>query len=71
MFVTIKVGSITNAQRAAKALRMRGYRPTVDRLSNPQTTDGCGYVIKVATDDKNKVIRILNSSGVHILGVED
>lgn len=71
MSFQIKLGSVTNAQRAVSALRKRGYKPLLSRLQNPKPGDGCGYVIKMSADDQNKVLRILLRSGINILGVED
>lgn len=70
MYLVIKVGSITNAQRAKSVLRGRGFRPILSRIENPGPSDGCGYVVKVYTNDDNKAIRILENAGVSILGVE-
>lgn len=70
MYFVIKVGSITNAQRAAKILRSRGYKSTLTRLENPLPPDGCGYVVKVAADDSDAVVKLLKNSGVAVLGVE-
>ncbi|MFR5877022.1 MAG: putative Se/S carrier-like protein, partial [Eubacterium sp.] len=69
MYFAIKVGSITNAQRARNVLRSKGYKPSLSRIENPLPGDGCGYVIKVAADDQNKLLRILRSSGITVLGV--
>lgn len=70
MFFAIKVGSITNAQRAKNVLRNKGYRPILSRNENPLPGDGCGYLIKVEADDESKVVRILENSGITVLGVE-
>lgn len=69
MYYIVKVGSITNAQRGVRVLKAHGYRPMLNRLENPTKSDGCGYVIKVYSDS-DKVINILRSSGVTILGVD-
>ncbi len=69
MYYTIKVGSITNAQRGVRLLKNKGYRPTMSRLENPSKSDGCGYVIKVYSDSE-KVINILRAGSVMILGVD-
>lgn len=71
MSFQIKLGSITNAQRALRILRKKGYKPVLSRLQNPKVGDGCGYVIKMDNADQNKIIRILNNSGINILGVEN
>ncbi len=65
----IKVGSVTNAQRAMKLLKSKNFRPSLSRIENPQPNDGCGYVVKVSAND-DSVIRFLEKSGINILGVE-
>ncbi len=70
MFVSIKVGSITNAQRANKALRNHSIRSTLSRLENPSATDGCGYVVKVLQSDLRNAVKIIQKSGVTIIGVD-
>lgn len=71
MFLAIKVGSVTNAQRGAKLLRSRGYKPVISRMESPQPDDGCGYVLKLSTYEKEEVIRLLRTNGISVLGVED
>lgn len=71
MFVSIKVGSITNAQRAIKALRNYSIRSTLSRIENPSPTDGCGYVIKVMQSDLHRAVKILENNGVSVLGVDN
>lgn len=69
MILTIKVGSITNAQRGAALLRSSGYKPQIKRLENPSDNDGCGYVIKV--DSKgNEPVNILRKNGIKVRGVD-
>lgn len=71
MSLVIKVGSVTNAQRGARLLRNKGYKPTIGRIENPQRGDGCGYVLKLSTYEKEEVIKILRKNGISVLGVED
>ncbi len=70
MLLAIKVGSVTNAQRGAKILRSKGYKPSISRAQNPQPSDGCGYIIKVNTDRRDDVIKLLNDNGISVTGVE-
>ena len=70
MYISIKLGSITNAQRAQRELAKRGFSFRVSRLSDPKAGDGCGYVLRVNAKEKNEVIHILKKSGINILGVE-
>lgn len=69
MYYKIKVGSITNAQRANKLLHMHGYRSTITRLENPSHSDGCGFVIEVH-DTRDTAVDLLKKYGIRILGVE-
>lgn len=71
MYFAIKVGSVTNAQRAMRLLRSNGYRPILGRMEKPLPSDGCGYIIKLTANDKNAAVALLRNSGVTILGVED
>lgn len=66
----IKLGSITNTQRAQKILMKSGYSPRISRLINPKKSDGCGYVLKLKNTDEKTVINILKNAGINILGVE-
>ncbi|MBQ9530725.1 MAG: DUF3343 domain-containing protein [Eubacterium sp.] len=71
MSFVIKLGSITNTQRAQKILSKNGVATKISRLSNPKPSDGCGYVLKANSKDREKIIHILNNSGINILGVEN
>lgn len=69
MFYYIKVGSITNAQRARSALHARSLKAQIKRLEDPKPGDGCGYVLMVENADK--AVSILNKAGIRVLGVEE
>ena len=71
MSLMIKLGSVTNAQRAQKKLSEKGYSSRLSRLQNPKSGDGCGYVLKTNSNDGEKIVRILENSGINILGVEE
>lgn len=68
MVYYIKIGSITNAQRARSVLHAKSVNGQIRRLKNPGPGDGCGYVI--AVEDADEAVRILNKAGLRILGVE-
>lgn len=70
MYFVVKVGSVTNAQRAIKILRKNGYRPLLSRLDNPQPSDGCGYVVKVTASSEKEIVTLLEKAGITVLGVE-
>lgn len=69
MNLYIKVGSVTNAQRAKSVLNKNRIKASVSRLENPQPGDGCGYVVKAEESDKN-IIEILERNSIRILGYE-
>ena len=71
MSFMIKLGSITNAQRAQKILNKSGFVCRLSRLQNPKPGDGCGYILKVYNAGREKAIHILENSGINILGVEE
>ena len=68
MVYYIKIGSITNAQRARSVLHAKSVNGQIRRSENPGPGDGCGYVI--AVEDADEAVRILNKAGLRILGVE-
>ena len=70
MFVSIKVGSITNAQRSIHVLRSYSIRSTLSRIENPSSTDGCGYVVKVMQSDLQRALQILKDNSVTVIGVD-
>lgn len=69
MIIYIKVGSITNAQRAQRILKSHGYKAQIKRESNPSKKEGCGYVVAVK-DKNNEAIEILKKADIKIKGVE-
>lgn len=69
MYLYIKVGSITNAQRARSVLNKNSIKASVLRLDNPKPGDGCGYVVKVQENDKN-IVDILEKNSIRVLGVD-
>ncbi|MDE5605614.1 MAG: DUF3343 domain-containing protein [Eubacterium sp.] len=70
MYLYIKVGSITNAQRAKSILNKNRIKASVVRLENPKPGDGCGYVVKVDDRGDKNVIEILKNHSIRILGYE-
>lgn len=70
MFLYIKIGSVTNAQRAVSVLKRNKIKAHIIRMNNPQPGDGCGYMIKVRKEDGDSV-HILQDNGIRILGVID
>lgn len=69
MVLYIKLGSVTNAQRAYKILYSSGYKPRIKRIENPDKSEGCGYAVELACDDE-KPIDILEKNRMKIRGYE-
>ncbi len=70
MFYYIKIGSITNVQRARVILKRHGIKSTVERIDNPGPGDGCGYMLKISENNK-EAADLLKNNGISILGVID
>lgn len=66
--ITVKVGSITNAQKGKKALLKHGFRAKVIRSRHIQKGDGCGYSIVFNGNQKNG-LDLLKKAGVNIISV--
>ncbi len=69
MNLYIRVGSITNAQRGRRILKIEGYSAFIKKAENPSNSEGCGYALVVQADDE-KPLEILRRSRIKILGVE-
>lgn len=67
----IKVGSVTNAQRGAKILRLYSINTTVTRLEHPNVYDGCGFVLNVDKDEYERAASLLKQNGIRILGIDN
>ncbi|MDE6659826.1 MAG: DUF3343 domain-containing protein [Eubacterium sp.] len=70
MYLYIKVGSITNAQRAKSILNKNRIKASVIRLENPKPGDGCGYAVKAEDRGDKDVIEILKNYSIRVLGYE-
>lgn len=70
MFLYIKIGSVTNAQRAVSVLKKNKIEAQIIRMDNPRPGDGCGYMIKVRKEE-SEAVHILQNNGIRILGVVD
>ena len=70
MYLYVKVGSITNAQRAKSILNKNRIKASVLRLQNPQPGEGCGYAVKVEDRGDKNIIEILKNHSIRILGYD-
>lgn len=68
MIIYIKVGSITNAQRAKSVLMKNAIQSEIKRTENPKPGDGCGYAITVKKADEAKALRLFDKNGIRVLG---
>ena len=68
MYYDIKVGSVTNAQRGIRILRQNGIKSSVIRIFKPKADEGCGYALRVNSEDKRKSIDILRRNNIRIIG---
>lgn len=66
----IKIGSVTNAQRARTLLRANSINAQIKRLENPKPGEGCGYVISV-DEDVGNAVQLLKKNGLRVLGVDE
>ncbi len=70
MFYEIKLGTVTRAQHSIYVLKKYGIKATIGRVKNPKRNEGCGYTIRVNTDNINFVIQLLNENGIANYGVD-
>ncbi len=66
---SLNVNTITNAQRAAKLLKREGISASIGRERNPNKSKGCGYTVRLESDNIKSVIDYLNNNGVKVEGV--
>ena len=66
--ITVKVGSITNAQKAKRILLKNGYSVTIKRAEQIKKGDGCGYSV-VFFGDKQNAVKLLKKAGIKIISV--
>ena len=65
-FYYITVRSVTFAQRGDRVLTGQGIRCTVQRTPRWMEEQGCGYCLRVWTEDVHQAVRLLNEAGVPI-----
>ena len=66
--ITVKVGSVTNAQKGKRILVKNGFHAKVKRAAILRKGDGCGYTI-VFRGDKEKALHLLEQAGSRIISV--
>ena len=68
--IKIKVGSVTNAQRAKKVFELSGYRALIRRSLTIKKGEGCGYSVVVKCDAPT-ARALLKKAGIRIISVEE
>ncbi len=71
MYSLIKVGTVTNAERARYVLRNNGINAYVTRIKNPAKGDGCGYAVKVLSENVNRAIALIDNERIYVRGVDE
>lgn len=65
-FYYITVRSVTFAQRGERVLTGKGIRCTVQRTPRWMEKQGCGYCLRVWTEDALQAAELLREAGVPI-----
>jgi hypothetical protein len=63
-FITFR--SVTFAQRAEKLLNQQGYRVNLMRTPRWMEEQGCGYALKLWTNDIAAAVRLLGESKIQL-----
>ena len=63
-FITFR--SVTFAQRAEKLLNQQGYRVNLMRTPRWMEEQGCGYALKLWTNDISSAVRLLREGKVQL-----
>lgn len=63
-FITFR--SVTFAQRAEKLLNLQGYRVNLMRTPRWMEEQGCGYALKLWTNDIAFAVRLLRESKIQL-----
>lgn len=63
-FITFR--SVTFAQRAEKLLNQQGYRVNLMRTPRWMEEQGCGYALKLWTNDISAAVRLLREGKVQL-----
>ena len=69
MYNIIVLSSVTYAIKAQKLLSFGGIRSELNKSSTVKAVRGCGYGIKVRSDQLDEASDILVKNGIKMLGV--
>lgn len=58
--------SVTFAQRGEKLLARNGIRVNLMRTPHWMEEQGCGYALKLWSDDIRRIVHLLRESNVHL-----
>lgn len=70
MVYRLKVGSVTNAQRARACLNKAGYSAHITRVNHPSKEEGCGYAVSLQCTHPEELVRLLGQKGISVIGVD-
>lgn len=70
MFYEIKLGTVTRAQNTIYILKKYGIKGSIGRNKNPEKSEGCGYTVKVKTDNINYILALIKKNGIDYYGVD-
>ena len=65
-FYYITFRSVTFAQRAEKLLNQRGYRPNLLRTPRWMEEQGCGYALKLLTNQIEGPVNLLRENQIQL-----
>lgn len=66
----VVVRSITYAMKGQKWLERYGYYAGIERLSNPNQIQGCGYRLRIC-GPLEQALQILRSAGIPVAEVQE
>ncbi|MBR0415401.1 MAG: DUF3343 domain-containing protein [Clostridia bacterium] len=66
--IRVKVGSVTNAQKAKKVLLNNGIHAAIKRAVQIKKGDGCGYSV-VFVGEREPALLYLKQAGIKIISV--
>lgn len=69
MELIMVLSSVTYAMKARDLLSAQGIRSELTRSSAIRKVRGCGYGLRIRTQDKERALGILLQAGINILGM--
>ena len=69
MYNIIVLSSVTYAIKAQKLLLYKGIRSELNKSSTVKAVRGCGYGIKVKSEQIDEATAVLAANGIKMLGI--